>query len=223
MRIGLMKVDEKKATVSFNTFVSKRCSFEYYKSIIIHEFVHLVVQKVPNKEDATRLKDDFGDKFMRLIDLEADYFTAQFYKEVYKYSLVQYLQLYYDGSKAFSDKWIRKGKLERFIGTILSISKMYIDSPNNAKTQNTCNLYLPTISPLYTEDNFHVLLIKKEHISYEVLNASYMDFMELRKCYSTIDDYSYKGYVCQIIKFVCKAFDIPIPKNIEKEIFSLPS
>ena len=50
----VMRVDEKKRTVSFNTYVTEKCSFGYFKSIFIHELFHLVVQKVPNKEDAVQ-------------------------------------------------------------------------------------------------------------------------------------------------------------------------
>ena len=36
-----MRFDEKERAVSFNTFTRKKCSFDYYQSIIIHEFFHL--------------------------------------------------------------------------------------------------------------------------------------------------------------------------------------
>ena len=127
----IMKYDENNKTVSFNTFVQKKCSYDYYKSIVLHEFFHLAVQKVPNKEDAVRIKDDFGNELMKLIDIEADFFTALFYKEHLKFGLVDYLKLYYEGSQAFSDQWIRIGKLERFMGTLLGIIKMFITHVDN--------------------------------------------------------------------------------------------
>ena len=78
----VMTVDEAKKTISFNTFVRNKCSYDYFKSIVLHEFFHLAVQKVPNKDDAVKIKDDFGEQLMKLIDIEADFFTALYYKEI---------------------------------------------------------------------------------------------------------------------------------------------
>src|ERR1700732_4682658 len=68
--------------VQFNTFVTGGCSFSYYRMVVLHECFHLFAQDLPNKSDAKRVKDDFGDSFMKLLDIEADYYTAMYYKEV---------------------------------------------------------------------------------------------------------------------------------------------
>lgn len=217
----VMKVDMKKNSVSFNTFVSQRCSFNYYKSILIHEFFHLAVQKVPNKEDAVMVKDDFGDELMKLIDIEADYFTALYFKERLGFNLVTYLKLYFEGSKVFIDRRIRAIKLERFIGTLLSISKMFINHIKGSQKVTSCDLYLPTISPIYTESSLHVLVIRKEHIYFDEIQADYNDFKELKDCYTNIDSLTEKGYIERLVKFVCKAFNVEIPLKIKEEIEKL--
>lgn len=66
--------------VFFNTYNRTKCTADYFKSIVLHEFFHLAVQKVPHKDDAVKIKDDFGGELMKLIDIEADYFTALFFR-----------------------------------------------------------------------------------------------------------------------------------------------
>jgi len=216
----VMKYDEKEKEVSFNTFVRKQCSFQYYETIILHEFFHLAVQKVPNKDDAVKIRDDFGNELIKLIDIEADFFTALFYKEKRGYCLVDYLKIYYEGGKVFANKWIRIGKLERFIGTLLSISKMFINHIGKTPIE-TWDLYLPSISPLFTGDKIHVLVIRKEHIYFELIHANQDDFVKIRECYQEIDDLNQKGYIKKLVNFVKKALDLTIPSQIQKDIDKL--
>lgn len=216
----VMQYDHEKNQIAFNTFCRKDCSFDYYRSIVLHEFFHLAVQKVPNKDDAVKIKDDFGDELMRLIDIEADFFTALYYKEEKGYSLVQYLKLYYEGSQVFRDKWIRIGKLQRYIGTLLSITKMFFAQYNN-KLVSSNDLYLVCIGPLSTEDGLHVLVIRKEHIYFELLKATTTDFIRIRECYSNIDSLTMKGYIEKIVQFASSALGLSIPESIQKEIKDL--
>jgi hypothetical protein len=214
----VMKYDPVTGDLSFNTFLSKKCSYEYFTSIILHEFFHLAVQKVPNKDDATKIKDDFGGELMKLIDIEADFYTALFYKEVWDYNLVKYLKLYYEGTKVFSDKWIRVTKLERYIGTLLSISKMFIKYHKSKKAVTIFDLYLVSIGPFSTEDNLHVLVIRKEHIYFDFIQASLADFTKIRNCYTNEDEISLKSYIGKIVSFVSKALQMDIPEDVKKEI-----
>lgn len=213
-----MKFDPKKGTVAFNTFTRKDCSFEYFTSIVLHEFFHLAVQKVPNKEDATKIKDDFGGELMKLIDIEADFFTALFYKEELGYGLVRYLKLYHEGSKVFRDKWIRVGKLERFIGTLLSVSKMFINHYNDKRPVKSYDLYLVSISPFFTEDNLHVLVVRKEHIYFDLIQASMQDFIKIKECYTNMEGFSLQAYITRIVNFVSKALPINFPQSLHDEI-----
>lgn len=213
----VMRVDVGKGEVSFNTQLSENCSFEYFKSIVIHEFFHLAVQRLPNKEDATKVKDDFGDQLMKLIDIEADFFTALFYKEVLEYNIVEYLQLYYEGRSMFKDKWIRPVKFERFIGTLISICKMYLQGD----TDDSYDLYLPTITPVYTDESLHVLVVRKEHIYMDSISVNYQDFVHIKECYTDIDGFTAKKYIREIITFACKALKRPVPKEITNLIEQL--
>ncbi len=211
-----MKVDG--LNISFNSFVTKKCSFEYFRLVVLHEFFHLVVQRVPNKEDAVRVKDDFGDELMKLIDIEADYFAALYHKEQLNISLLAYLKLYYEGNKIFSDSRIRNVKFERYIGSLLSVVKMFIKKNKNISKNESCDLYLPSISPIYTEQSLHVLVIRKEHIYFDEIKANHEDFVKLKECYTNIDSLTLKEYTKRIVEFVCKALKLDVPKNISEEI-----
>lgn len=218
----VMKFDPVKGEVSFNMFRRNECSQSYFKSIILHEFFHLAIQKVPNKDDATRVKDDFGEEIMRLIDIEADYFTALFYKEVLGYDIVDYLTIYYEGSKMFKDRWIRIGKLQRFIGTILSVCKMFLTYPEKGVAKpSSYDLYLVTISPLYTEENIHVLVVRREHIYFDYLNVVNAEFVKIKDCYNSSDEMNVKGYVNKIINFASNALKLKVSASIEKKINNL--
>jgi len=214
----LMKFDNITGVVSFNTFPRAKCSFNYYRSIVLHEFFHFAVQKIPNKDDATKIKDDFGDELMRLIDIESDFFTALFHKEKLGFSFVQYLKIYWEGSKVFKDKWIRIGKLQRYIGTLLSISKMFITHPKRGIKVSTYDLFLVTVSPLSVDENMDVLVIRREHIYFDSIGASIRDYQRIRECYSNIDDMTLKGYVTKIVAFIKHALRLEIPSSIQIEI-----
>jgi len=210
----VMKVNVKKNEISFNTQLSENCSFDYFKSVVIHEFFHLAVQRLPNKEDAVKVKDDFGDQLMKLIDIEADFFTALFFKEELGYDFINYLKLYHEGRKMFKDSWIRPVKFERFIGTLLSIAKLFLQNNND----HSYDLYLPTIGPIYTDDSLHVLVVRKEHIYMDTIKASYNDFVELKKLYTDIDGLSLKGYIRGLVRFSCNAIEKEIPDDVLDKI-----
>lgn len=212
----LMNVDGD--SVSFNTKVRGKCSFDCYQMVVLHESFHLMVQKIPNKGDATRIKDNFGDQLMKLIDIEADFYTALYYKEKLNYTLVKYLGLYFDGRTVFNDERIRPGKFERYIGSLLSVAKLFIEYPKMGTKDIEYDLYLPTIAPVYTENKLHVLVIRKHHIYLDEITATHEDFVELMKCYKDVNDYTKQGYISKLIDFIFKAFNKPVPKEIKNEI-----
>jgi hypothetical protein len=216
----LMKVNGNE--VSFNTFVIERCSYNYYIATMLHESFHLMVQKVPNKIDATRIKDGFGGELMKLIDIEADFYTALYYKEKLNFSLVDYLGIYYDGRTVFNDERIRTVKFERFIGSILSIVNMFISFPKNEKIALEFDLYLPSISQVYTEDILPLLVLRKEHIYFDEIKASHEDFVSLKVCYANIDSLTKQEYIKRLIEFTFRAFNKKITKTIQNEISKIP-
>lgn len=131
------------------------------------------------------------------------------------------MQLYHEGSNVFHDKWIRVTKLERFIGSLLSVSKMFIEHHNSNRTIKSYDLYLVSINPFFTEESLHVLVVRKEHIYFDSILASMVDFNRIKECYTNIEGFSLKAYLTRIVNFVSKALPINIPQDIHDEISKL--
>lgn len=217
----LMWLDpSREGAVHFNTYNVYKSSFEFYRMVVLHECFHLYVQDVPNKEDAKRVKDDFGDVIMKLLDIEADYYTALYYKEKRNASLVDIFSLYYQGSRMFGDPKIRVTKLERFIGAVLSIANVFLTHPENTPVEEN-DLYLPTVSNIPTEDSLHILIARKSHFVLSAIQADYRDLYEMKKCYTSAGEYTLKGYVDRLIRFSSKALGYDVTEGTARELEAL--
>jgi hypothetical protein len=202
--------------VQFNTYGIAKCTFAYFRMIVLHECFHLFVQGVPNKSDAKRFRDDFGDVFMKLLDIEADYFTAMFHKEILRVPLVDIYALYYEGSRLFGDPLIRPPKVERFIGTVLSVANAYFRNPGVKKVKEN-DLYLPNLVNIPTEDSIHILIAHRDHFSLGQIQADIHDFSMLKKCYTGRNDAGVREYVETLVTFAAKALSREIPSTIYKQ------
>ncbi|WP_026706107.1 hypothetical protein [Flavobacterium soli] len=192
----IMRVDqiEDRKEVFFNPNLLKNSSKEFFKVVVLHEYFHLLVQKVPNKEDATKIKDNFGNDFMSLIDIEADFYVALYLKSEKGYSKQKYWETYFEGVRVFKDDWIRNKKFERFLGSILTINRLFAND-------GVFDLILPSITPLFTEDHIKVLVLKKEHIYFDTLPLSLEELKEMRGIYLNPTDYDFEDYYKKIEDF----------------------
>lgn len=206
--------------VRFNTYVTNKCSFEYYRMIVLHEYFHLFVQDVPNKLDAKRIKDDFGEVVMKLLDIEADYYTAMYYKEVKRKSLIDIFSLNYEGSKIFGDPKIRQPKFERFIGSVLSIANAYFKN-TGTKTTKENDLYLPNISSIPTEDRIHILISTDKHFLLGEIHGDIHDLYRLKQCYTRVNGAGVRYYVKTLLEFAAKALNEKITPAMFKELHEL--
>lgn len=205
--------------VQFNTFVTEKCSFDYYRMVVLHECFHLFVQDVPNKADAKRVKDDFGEQFMKLLDIEADYYTAMYYKEVEHASLVDIFALFYEGSRMFGDPKIRPGKVERFIGSILSIASAYFRDPSRSSKEK--ELLLPNIGNIPMEESIHVLIIRSNHFAVGEIKADLHDLANVKRCYTQVGEMGVRNYVEILLQFASKALSRDMPPIIYKQLLAL--
>lgn len=215
----LMEV--KGSAVHFNTYILSDCSFDYLRLVIIHECYHLFVQGLPNKSDVKRLRDDFGWNFMTLLDIEADYWAAMYFKEVERVSLVDMFSLYYEGSRIFGDPDIRLPKLERFIGSILSVANSYFSKPTGREMAKNNELYLATIGNIPTDETIHILLCRRNNFCLGELKMGYSDFVTLKKCYTWSEKQSRAEYVETLITLTSKALGISIPMAIWSQLNKL--
>lgn len=199
MRVNYAKSNE--PIVSFNPSIINKCSFEFFEVVILHEYFHLVVQGVPNKDDATKIKDGFGSDFMSLIDIEADFYVAYYLKDRRELDLESYWKLYYGGSTVFIDKWIRNKKFERFLGSVLTVDRLF------QSKKNCFDLYLPSISGVFTQEKMSVLKIKREHIIFEEYKIKLEDFTDIKKLYLKPSHFNFEGYYEIITNFTNTAFN----------------
>lgn len=203
--------------VQFNPAIAQRCSPGYFRMVVLHECFHLFVQAVPNKVDAKRLRDDFGSPMMNLFDIEADYYAALYLKERYSADVFEILRLTYEGSRIFGDPKIRNVKVERFLGSILSIANAFLSPAENSDT-----LYLPNISNLATDGSVHVIMFRQSHLAVGEINASLNDFVQLRDCYTRGGElYTVQGYARILLEFACKALSLPRPADASERLAEL--
>lgn len=157
---------------------------------------------------------------MKLLDIEADYYTAMYYKEVKRISLVDIFALFYEGSKIFGDPRIRAPKVEGFIGAVLSIANAYFKNPGANQTKEK-DLYLPNISNIPTEDSIHILISREKHFLLGEIHADIHDFSKIKKCYTQMEDAGVRGYVETLLQFASKALRADIPTSVYKQLHCL--
>jgi hypothetical protein len=204
--------DPKKKQVQFNSYLRTKCSYPYFVYVILHELFHLLAHDLPNKSDAKRLRDDFGEEAMRVLDIEADYFVAEYFRHKRGYGLRRNLEIFYEGSKVFGDPKTRIGKLERFVGSILSISNAYFEKSRAGSRK----LFLPTIRNILTESSMHVLIMNNRCSSIGEIDASIEDFRKVNHCYTRADSMTRAQYVSTLMSFSEKAL-----KRTEEQTFAM--
>ena len=213
----IMWVDDEKSEVHFNPFVTSKCSIEYFELIVIHECFHLFVQDLPNKSDARVIKHGFGESIMKMLDIEADYYTALYYKDVKNKSLVDILSLYAEGSRVFGDPRVLTPKMERFIGSILSICNVYFNHPTKTKIIEA-DLYLPTIDGIHTEETLYVVISRNFHFMLDQIHANAKDFSDLKKAYTNTGGLTTSGYIELLVSFASKALGREVPASIRRQV-----
>lgn len=164
--------------VKFNIAPLKDCSVEYYRMIIIHECFHLLVQDVPNKIDAKRLKDDFGDTLMLFMDVEADFYTYLFLEFSHNYDGSKIFQLNFQGREVFGDERTRIPKLERFVSSALTMVNHFANQCSRDK-----EIFLVRSINIATENTLHALVFTSTHCEsrkYQVSNETWGDLVS---CY----------------------------------------
>ncbi len=109
---NLLKIDSQIFTKS-NAF--------FAAIVVLHDLYHNLIQNVLSIEDVNIIRDLFGQNEMLMIDVDADIEIFMFLQEYYNYSFVKYLDTLYDGLSVFHDNSPRLPKVQRFIGSIISI------------------------------------------------------------------------------------------------------
>lgn len=177
----------------FNSALVNKCTSDYYLSILIHELYHYVEHKISRKSEVKILKDFYGDGFMRIMDIEADLYTAKYFHEIKRIDYQDFLRILYNGRNVFSDPKVRAGKLARFLGTLLSIGHYF-------KT-NIPKIFLPELRDIAINGITHLIVVKKgahQHIKIEMDN----NHLRLLKDLYQTPQISFKEYIQGVNKIV---------------------
>ncbi|MGH8628873.1 MAG: hypothetical protein ACREYC_27670, partial [Gammaproteobacteria bacterium] len=111
-------------------------------------------------------------------------------------------------------------KLERFIGSVLSIANAYFKG-NGWKPTKENDLYLPNITSVPTEESIHVLISGKNHFMLSEIRADVQDFIRIKRCYTKVGGTSVREYVETLLSFSSKALKVPIPDNVLRRLYKL--
>jgi Zn-dependent peptidase ImmA (M78 family) len=194
--------------VEFNTFILGRASFEFYELVVLHEAFHLFLQNVPNKSDVRRIRDSFDDLPVHLLDVQADYYSARYLKDRRQRSLGQILALYHQNHKVFTDTDIRVPKLERFIGSVISIVGMFEARGANSLTASA-RLYLPAIANVVTEGRIDLIIMRASLLRFESRMLPVGALIDIKSCYKEAAEYSPNRYIESLVRFARTALSSP--------------
>lgn len=113
-------------TIYFNTEFFKKLDYNYALLLLLHEIYHFAKQGITSIYDVTFIRDSKQWHLMQLVDVEADLQVAGYLKEkAILPSFAHYLRSLHCGNAVFRDKHVRHPKLERFIGSIVSVATLY--------------------------------------------------------------------------------------------------
>jgi 8-oxo-dGTP diphosphatase len=143
---NLLKVDSKILTKS-NVF--------FGAIVILHDLYHNLKQNIQSIDDVNTIRDLFGQNEMLIVDIDADIEIFIFFKKYYNYTFVKYLDTLYDGLNVFHDNTTRLPKVQRFIGSIISI---YISEKGGRI------IYFPSLSKI--SDSMYLLSFSKNGLQF---------------------------------------------------------
>lgn len=116
-----------KKTIWFNDDIVNQTGYYYSTAVIIHDLYHVFKQNVITNHDVKRLK-DISAYYMTLFEIEADYFMFDFLRIWYGFTYTDYLKIYFSSKGYFRDPTPRMPKVERFIGSSVSLYSLYFQN-----------------------------------------------------------------------------------------------
>jgi hypothetical protein len=217
----IMRVNRATRVVEFNPAVASGCSLGYFEMIVIHECFHLFAQRLPNKEEARMIKANFGDHMMKTLDIEADFFTALYFRDVKGATLADVLSHYSEGSRVFGDPKLLNWKFERFIGSILSVCNAFLSPDHSNNGAASTDVFIPTINGVHTEDRLYVVRFRGTHCALVEIAATADDFSRLKRAYTNKSALSKYDYVSLVVGFASAALGLSVPEQVEADIATL--
>jgi hypothetical protein len=134
--------------------------------VILHDLYHNLKQGIKSHGDVLKLRDTIGNNEMLLIDIDADVEMYNFLVKYYNYDFKKYVDTLYEGGSVFRSIVARFPKVQRFIGSLISIylsdsGKRPVIFPSFGSIYNELCLISITGSKLY----FHQVEVEKSELN----------------------------------------------------------
>lgn len=173
----------------FNDNLKDVAGNQYFTTILVHETFHAIRQGIPNKEDVKSVKAVLGDSVMLELDIEADYYTAEFFQEKYGVTIDEFIGFLYDGRETFKSSGFHQGKFERFLGSLVTLI--------NYKNTKQKALFFLRFN-LHTIGNQVVVKITRNYLN--IANCSIPDEKMdlLKKLYQEPESFTKEEYVSRV-------------------------
>lgn len=178
--------------IYFNRDFLKIYPSDFALLVLIHEAYHAIKQGIVNKPQVNVIRDSVGWLFMQLLDVEADLVTVKYLKEKHQISLRNYLAIHQMGTRNFLNETPRRPKFERFIGSMLSIHRLF-------QYQEEA-IYLPNLSI-----PFRLVLIKQgQGLNFYIGEERYnFDFISsFQELYSNQDKMPFEEFLNSLKHYI---------------------
>lgn len=173
----------------------------FFSSIVIlHDLYHNMKQGILSHDDVLTIRDVFGDVSMLFMDIDADIEIYKFLAEYYSFDFNKYLETLHDGAGAFKNTVARMPKLQRFMGSVLSIYQSTLGSKI---------IYFPSLTKLH---NSMFILSLDGNVKFNKISIKNEDLEHVMKVFQSVNEYKKEEFV-SIIRDFCKKLTLKIKRN----------
>ena len=188
-------------TLKVNSSILTNSNVFFGSLVVLHDLYHNVTQKIDSMTEVNAIRDLFGQNEMLMIDIDADLEIYIFFKKYYNYTFIKYLDTLYSGMTVFNDKNTRLPKLQRFIGSIISI---YMSDTVNR------TVYYPSLSKI--SNIMYLYAMSGEGIKIYKIDIVQKSVDDILKILQNPNEITKDEFIEELLKF---------SKNISNQIASM--
>jgi 8-oxo-dGTP diphosphatase len=132
--------------------------------VVLHDLYHNLKQGISSHDEVLLVRDVFDYSTMLLMDIDADLEIYKFFVKYYDFNFQKYIETLYQGGDVFRNTIARMPKMQRFLGSMMSI---YHLGNSNQKV-----IYFPNLTKIH--DKIFVLAIS-DGIKFNQLQADHKE------------------------------------------------
>lgn len=182
---GILEIDIKLLT-STNVFFSS--------IVILHDIYHNLQQGITAYQDVVAIRDVFGQNEMLMFDIDADVEIFRFLQKEYNFSFQKYLEVLWEGSTVFRDVVTRMPKVQRFMGSIMSIY---------ALAHNQKIIFFPNITKIH--ETLFILSASDKGLKFHQLGIKDFDLHKTITAFQDVNKLNKEEFTKTLTKF-CQYF-----------------